>query len=190
MSPARKSAPSITAIARYWSDEGSTFYNVAWERPGCFACGYLKNDGEAGDPDYRWQHAGLQRCHLIAHAAGGSVALNNLVLLCGRCHADAPMVGRSVQPMIDWINRRESWCHYVFRRLMEECNAIDPLLLQRVQASAWRPTGETSEDRIENFIAKMDLMANFLQIDFPPGGEPFATVAAVVGAMGKLDFER
>jgi hypothetical protein len=62
---------------------------------------------------------------------GGSSSVENIVLLCLPCHREAPMVGRcSVQPMIDCINRRESYVHWVLRRTREKCNAIRPSLLQ------------------------------------------------------------
>jgi len=32
----------------------------------------------------------VERCHLVPHALGGADSPANLVLLCGRCHRDAP----------------------------------------------------------------------------------------------------
>jgi HNH endonuclease len=170
------SASTRVKIAKYWCDR-ETFINVRWEEPGCFACS-KRSEG--------WSSRTLQAAHLIARADGGSTDPSNLVLLCARCHRDAPMVGQSASFMIDWINRAESYPSYAVRRIFEEVNAIDPKLIVRVVRSAWAPQGNTFDARNADFIRKMDMMANFLGINFAGGGEIFATAAAILAAMGDL----
>lgn len=80
----RKAAPTKAAIAEAWggtSDE-------------CAACGYVSDS--------------LQRCHLTPHALGGSdTDPANFVLLCGRCHAEAPDHVDG-EMMRRWVVRHES----------------------------------------------------------------------------------
>ena len=45
---------------------------------------------------------GLQRCHIVPDALGGKDEPANIVLLCGRCHADGPNVD-DPEIMWDWI---------------------------------------------------------------------------------------
>lgn len=63
----RSSAPSKELIADVWGLAPDV----------CAACGYESRH--------------LQRCHVVPHALGGSdVDPENFVLLCKRCHIDAP----------------------------------------------------------------------------------------------------
>lgn len=89
-SATRKSTPSVKRIAAHWS--GRTLPGGAREleedyadRPHCMACGWYEPTGTA-------PFRGLQRCHAIPDALGGSSDPGNLALLCARCHADAPDV--------------------------------------------------------------------------------------------------
>jgi hypothetical protein len=50
----------------------------------------------------------LTGCHLVPHALGGPDRPENLVLLCGRCHRDAPDV-RDPEYMLRWIADRDHW---------------------------------------------------------------------------------
>lgn len=85
--------------------------------PSCFACGWM-----AADPDDDpvlwdvWDRASLERCHLVPHALGGTDEPANLVLLCGRCHAEAPDVG-DPRYMLRWIAVREYWGRAFVREL-------------------------------------------------------------------------
>jgi 5-methylcytosine-specific restriction endonuclease McrA len=67
-------------IVDYWKERQdecglSVDWGEAEER--CWRCGYKKN---------------LQRCHIIPDSLGGKDEPANLVLLCERCHIDAPNV--------------------------------------------------------------------------------------------------
>ncbi len=77
-------------IVNYWSGiEDECVLSVDWaeaeER--CWRCGYK---------------ARLQRCHIIPDSLGGRDEPSNLVLLCERCHIDAPNI-ESKSFMWDWI---------------------------------------------------------------------------------------
>lgn len=75
----RKLVP-LRDIVAYWSErEDECGLGVDWaeahER--CWRCAYKSR---------------LQRCHIIPASRGGSGGPDNLVLLCGRCHREAPNV--------------------------------------------------------------------------------------------------
>src|SRR5689334_5981152 len=103
-------------IAEYWlgTPEGRARLpdNAAlidWGEPSCFACGWMAADRDAEPVLWRvWEEALLERCHLVPHALGGLDCADNLVLLCGRCHRDAPDVA-TPDYMLRWIGARESW---------------------------------------------------------------------------------
>lgn len=46
------------------------------------------------------QKRNLQRCHIVPRALGGTELPENLVLLCGQCHAEAPNVS---DPEFMWV---------------------------------------------------------------------------------------
>ena len=77
-------------IIDYWSrveDECGLSVDWAEAEERCWRCGYKKR---------------LQRCHIIPDSLGGKDEPSNLVLLCTRCHIDAPNV-ESKTFMWDWI---------------------------------------------------------------------------------------
>lgn len=115
-----------SAIAAYWlgTERGrrrlpDNAALIDLGEPSCFACGWM-----AADPDEdpivwaAWDLAKLERCHLVPHALGGPDEPANLVLLCGRCHSEAPDV-RDAGYMLRWIGAHASWGH----RLSQEMQA-------------------------------------------------------------------
>lgn len=75
-------------IVDYWTGrQDECGFGVDWaeahER--CWRCGY---------------RSVLQRCHIVPEATGGENDPSNLVLLCGRCHREAPNVA---DPRFMWI---------------------------------------------------------------------------------------
>jgi hypothetical protein len=67
-------------IVDYWCETESEYglsidWSEAHER--CWRCGYK---------------SALERCHIVPDSRGGSEEPSNLVLLCGRCHREAPNV--------------------------------------------------------------------------------------------------
>src|SRR5258708_5821787 len=134
----RKSPPSRAKIALYWADL-DVFKKFVWLLPRCFACCYIKpallrEQGDDSDDfvSQQWERSGLERCHLVPRNRGGSYDLSNLVLLCKRCHEDAPVIGRSPHHMIEWINSRENYANWMFGRLRHELVTIRPTLLQEL----------------------------------------------------------
>lgn len=115
-----------SAIAEYWlgTHEGRARLpgNAAlmdFGEPSCFACGWMAAAPDAEPVLWQvWEEALLERCHLVPHALGGPDSRDNLVLLCGRCHRDAPDVSNA-EYMLRWIGDCESWGS-TFSRALEE----------------------------------------------------------------------
>lgn len=103
----------VKEIVEYWSkhqDECglSVDWSEAHER--CWRCGYKKR---------------LQKCHIIPDSLGGKDEPSNLVLLCARCHIDAPNV-ESKTFMWDWIraNGTSFYNAFWFMRAQKEYEFI------------------------------------------------------------------
>ncbi|AXB43979.1 HNH endonuclease [Amycolatopsis albispora] len=65
-------------IVDYWAaveDESGLAVDWAEAHERCWRCGYRSR---------------LERCHIIPDSLGGRASPDNLVLLCGRCHREAP----------------------------------------------------------------------------------------------------
>lgn len=70
-------------IASYWAnlqDECGLSVDWAEAHERCWRCGYKGR---------------LQHCHIVPEARGGSYSVDNLVLLCRRCHREAPNIADS-----------------------------------------------------------------------------------------------
>jgi HNH endonuclease len=79
---------SYKDIVNYWArheDECGLAIDWADAHERCWRCSYKSR---------------LERCHIIPHSLGGSEDPENLVLLCGRCHREAPNVA---DPSFMWI---------------------------------------------------------------------------------------
>ncbi|MBD2614080.1 HNH endonuclease [Nostoc punctiforme FACHB-252] len=79
---------SLQDIVSYWErreDESGLAVDWLDANKRCWRCGYKSR---------------LQRCHIVPHSLGGSEAPSNLVLLCHRCHREAPNVA---DPRFMWI---------------------------------------------------------------------------------------
>lgn len=107
-----------SAIAEYWlgSEEGRARLPenealIDFGEPHCFACAWSATGPDEPPELWRvWNRAALQRCHLIPAALGGEDSPRNLVLLCARCHSEAPDVG-DPNYMLNWIAAHDSWGH-------------------------------------------------------------------------------
>lgn len=166
--------PSKAVVARYWSERQEI--EVDYELPSCFACGW--------SPDwYRavsrrgWGSIRLERCHIIPFRRGGASTPENLVLLCARCHQDAPMFNHSVTPMLEWINRREGWVPYLCRSLCQECERLSPGIFERLSARF------TSKSLLSVFE---ELLASTADMDFHPGGKSGFANSAIL--LQELDW--
>lgn len=107
-------------IAQYWAGQGIGFVpDLDW--PTCFACGYdyLKTHQPASRRA-AWDSSKLERAHVVAASiGGGSKDPSNFVLLCKRCHHDAPMSNRP-EILFDWMLHREDWVVWQLRELTYE----------------------------------------------------------------------
>jgi hypothetical protein len=119
-------------IAQYWaSDEGyarwpSLIIDIG--EPSCMACGYYRESwDEPKALGRRWEKASLEKAHIVARSIGGPDIPSNYVLLCGKCHADAPMTNAD-SVMFVWCNNRQSFCNSVAECIRKEALAIDPSL--------------------------------------------------------------
>ncbi len=79
--------PTKYQIAVRWYPE----YVCDIGEPSCFACGFYKeNWGDVKQVKKRWESCQLQVCHVIPQSLGGTDSVDNLVLLCPKCHKAAP----------------------------------------------------------------------------------------------------
>jgi len=101
-------------IARYWLDSAEGLARLPEncgidyeDEPCCFACGFYAAREHGIGGWAAWNRAALDRCHLVPRQLGGDESPSNLVLLCNRCHRDAPNVG-DPEYMLRWIAEREA----------------------------------------------------------------------------------
>lgn len=100
-------------IVDYWCNrKDETLLSVDWSEAGtrCWRCGYKSN---------------LQRCHIIPDSLGGEDTPSNFVLLCERCHIDAPNV-EDKNFMWDWIvaNKTPFYDTFFKKRALKEYEFI------------------------------------------------------------------
>lgn len=74
-------------IFNYWKERMDWLDEY---RQGCFCCGS--------------QHS-LDRAHIIPASRGGEDSVDNLVILCKRCHKNAPDVVINKDILLNWIER-------------------------------------------------------------------------------------
>lgn len=131
-SPRRKSIPSVEAIHEYWRVDGAEvgIANQVEETPCCYACGS--------------RSAVPERCHIVSRAAGGSNDLENLVLLCSRCHGEHPDL-ECPEAMLDWIANHEAESEIFYKNLMQ------PLLASPEWARFSR-LGASQQERVSEAI--------------------------------------
>ena len=93
----RKSMPSKKQIREFWdSEEGIELLSkktgiVRSYQYGCYACGFLY---------------GLEKCHIIAKAKGGSYSVKNLHLLCGNCHEESEYFDNGDERYWRWFRKK------------------------------------------------------------------------------------
>lgn len=122
------SMPTLNQVAEFWA--GTTEFDFSYDDPSCFACGYSRKNWK------RWNGTRLQRAHIIAEYLGGAEEPSNIVLLCARCHRDAPMTNRR-SVMMSWIRNREFYSAWVIRELLRECAdaELDPVKVAELSPS-------------------------------------------------------
>lgn len=87
-------------IAEYWMENNNideTKLNFDWSDAltNCWNCGEYKYSKSQ-------KKTNLQRCHIIPKSLNGADTPDNYVLLCKKCHADAPNITNQIA-MWDWI---------------------------------------------------------------------------------------
>lgn len=111
-------------IAKYWQEE----FELYLDSPACFACKWdslnkLSATDNLLESERRWNRCGLDIAHILSRHDGGLALPVNLVLLCRRCHKDAPMVIHRAA-MLDFIKTREYFPITWINRLVSECARI------------------------------------------------------------------
>ena len=128
----KRNMPTRQKIADYWtSKEGLDHilrirdtYNVdvgdmlciEHDIPHCWACDVTmvevdsSRDGST-HKRYNEPYIGLDRCHVIPKAVGGPDTVDNLVLMCERCHTDSPNT-ESEKIFWTWFTNRPDGRHY------------------------------------------------------------------------------
>lgn len=131
-------------IVDYWEtrvDECELSIDWAEAEERCWRCGYEKR---------------LQRCHIIPDCLGGEDKPSNLVLLCERCHIDAPNV-ESETFMWDWIKANKTTFYDTFfetkalqeyefiygKKYIDELKERDILSPERIKEFMELPVGES-----------------------------------------------
>jgi hypothetical protein len=95
--------PSRKAIYDYWVKAGGIADMEDFDHDSCFACGWA---------------GGVDRAHIISRASGGGESPGNLVLLCRRCHHEAPDLD-DLGAMLRFIKTRELYLYRMIRLFNE-----------------------------------------------------------------------
>ena len=101
----------------------------------------------------------VQQCHIVPDALGGPYAESNLVLLCGRCHGEAPNLADS-DIMFDWIRayRKKYRGNYWINAAMDEYSRIyGKELCEEVRDVLGRGNYKMGVDAA---MAELELLAN------------------------------
>jgi hypothetical protein len=90
----RRKLPSVSAIRAYWEPKLQEA-DIGWDG-GCFACG---------------MQVPVDRCHILPRVFGGPDTVDNLHLLCRRCHFESEAL--SGDAYWDWfINYANGFMHW------------------------------------------------------------------------------
>lgn len=92
-------------IVEYWSkriNDMDIFVDWSEAEKHCWRCGSPEN---------------LQRAHIVPDSLGGFDSPDNLILLCDKCHSEAPNV-TDPEIMWDWLTAYNSYRLYSFETLM------------------------------------------------------------------------
>ena len=116
---------SAADIIKYWSRHESE-------------CGLSVDWAEAHQRCWRCaRKSRLQKCHIVPHSLGGKDSPENLVLLCARCHREAPNVS---DPTFIWVwLRRYAVPLYDTDWIIRGYNEFEKIFGRR-------PFGDLSED--------------------------------------------
>lgn len=171
----RGSTKSIQSIHKHWYEksvnspqevidligEDSYIYIIEGEGCECYACGVKTK--------------GLQRCHIVPHALGGSTDNDNMFLMCEECHSGNP----------------DSVYTDLFYKYVKNKDSYINSTASKVFAIAEYLIAEATEDELKNFEinAKSDdlkrLMMTTEADKFSVGCFNHTSIATVVGRAWK-----
>lgn len=175
----RASGLTKYAIANYWYDHGDFVFEL--DVPQCFACGAYASFGQYSTIETGWNASRLERAHIIADSIGGSISdPGNFVLLCQRCHREAPMTNQRHR-MIEWVKRRETFWNWLFRttaRAMHE---------QGVTTEDIEYLNQLDRDKLREAI---DGESKKMQIDYHPDSFWVSAPAAMAVLVKSLAEKR
>lgn len=87
----------------------------------------------------------VERCHIVAHSAGGPACPSNFALMCRRCHKDQPD-GAPADVQWAWVAARE---HHMSRELREFRPAIEWAIAGMSAAAVDAVTPDVMADLID-----------------------------------------
>lgn len=112
-------------VALYWNQVQSGYLvggedidvlsllDVSMNYPQCFACGHSKYtfmewECKIEDRKRLWNNSRLEKHHFYPLSLGGEDEISNIVILCKRCHSEAPTVALDLDEIIKWCLYRKS----------------------------------------------------------------------------------
>lgn len=166
--------PKHEDIVQYWQprvyeQDIGTDWDEAEHR--CWRCG-VRRSGKKSK---------LEKCHIIPASLGGPDTVDNLILLCWHCHAEAPNIN-SKTVMWDWIKATKTECYDTFwtLRAFDEVEklygtSIEQLAEQVLDKKGLGPSRGTSKFRRE-----LKEVHKNTGVHFGQGGCNAATSAAAI----------
>ncbi|MEM4992206.1 HNH endonuclease [Priestia sp. SB1] len=130
-------------VALYWNQVQSGYLvggedidvlsllDVSMNYPQCFACGhskytYLEWECKIEDRKKLWNNSRLEKHHFHPLSLDGEDEISNIVILCKRCHSEAPTVALNLEEIIKWCLYRKSEIDWALKILKESLNyALD-----------------------------------------------------------------
>ncbi|MBT2667293.1 HNH endonuclease [Bacillus sp. ISL-4] len=115
----------------YFRDNGMSVLeslDIHIEYPQCFACGKSKFIDSKTSMSHisMWNASKLEKHHFDPLSLGGEDEIHNIVLLCKKCHSEAPMSRLTLEEIIIWCKSKpshieEEWANSVagFYRMLE-----------------------------------------------------------------------
>lgn len=161
MSTRKPIQTTVKEIVDYWSArvaecELSVDFSEAAER--CWRCAYQSK---------------LERCHIVPHSLGGEDSASNLVLLCKRCHIEAPNINDH-QFFWDWLKSCKAHFYdtYWTIRGMKE--------YERIYAEKIEDVVTRLQIKPEQFKTFLEEKENFVTIHFGEGRLNPSTIAGII----------
>lgn len=168
--------PNHEAIVEYWQtrvyeQDLGTDWDEATHR--CWRCGTRHSQ----------QKSTLERCHIIPASLGGPDTVDNLVLLCCRCHEEAPNINCKTA-MWDWIKATKVPLYntYWTLRSFEELKKIYGVSIEQLTESLLqqKQKGVRQKTVIKNFCKELESLFEGSSYHFGGGGLNESTNAILI----------